>query len=106
MHAGVVRRCVLYTYAVVALGCMGKGKVLFCAPHQKDFLLQKGEGKVRQTDGTSWVVSGYFTPRGRGILLAYMIQSCAESTGSWRYLGLLENLLTQKHHNVGFNLSL
>lgn len=81
-------------YAMVALGCMGKGKVLFCAPHQKDFLLHKGE-KVRQTDGTSWVVSGYFIPTGRGILLAYTIQSCAESTGSWGYLDLLENLLTQ-----------
>lgn len=96
MCAGVVRKHLLYTYAMVSLGCMGKGKVLFCAPHQKHFLLQK-EGKVRQTDGTPWVVSGCFIPAGRGILLAYTIQSCAESTESWRYLGLLENLLTQYH---------
>lgn len=60
---------------MVALGCVGKEKVLFCAPHQKDFPLQKGEGKVRQTDGTPWVVSGCFIPAGRGIMLAYTIQS-------------------------------
>lgn len=95
MCAGVVRKHVLYTYAMAALGCVGKGKVLFCAPHQKDFLLQKGEGKVRQTDGAPWVVSGCFIPAGRGILLAYVIQSCAESIGSWRHLRLLESLLTQ-----------
>lgn len=94
MCAGVVRKHVLYTYAMAALGCVGKGKVLFCAPHQKDFLLQK-EGKVRQTDGAPWVVSGCFIPAGRGILLAYVIQSCAESIGSWRHLRLLESLLTQ-----------
>lgn len=88
--------CFVYIrYGCTALHGKGEGFILCSLSEGFQKGLQKGEGKVRQTDGTPWVVSGCFIPAERGILLAYTIQSCAESTVSWRHLGLLENLLTQ-----------